>query len=201
MKGQGIKPQDGIQVLRVIKDTRLKYRGDMARVGSEGLEAVLELKRLKGLSPTIARQSFTSTVATVMDYASNVWMHECHYRAASSIPRVQRIEAQAVVGTFMSVAMSVAEAEARIASAQERFWRKAIKMWTDIHRLPGTHPLGRNISRIRKFRRYHRSPFYQVADMLKDVSMEHRETINPFTLAPWERRVEAITDESGSDTN
>jgi hypothetical protein len=53
----------------------------------------------------------------------------------------------------------------------------------------------RNTSRMRKFRRQHRSPLYEVADVLKDFAMEELETINPFTLAPWEKRVQTITDE------
>ncbi|KAJ5155683.1 hypothetical protein N7492_008486 [Penicillium capsulatum] len=36
-------------------------------------------------------------------------------------------------------------------------------MWTDIHTLPETNPLRRNTTRIKKFRRYHRSPLYQEA--------------------------------------
>ena len=105
------------------------------------------------------------------------------------INRVQRVGAQAIVGTFLTVATSVAEAEAHIATAQHRFWRRAVKMWTDIHTLPETNPLRRNTDRIRKFRRYHRSPLYQVADALKHIDIETLETINPFTLAPWEARV------------
>lgn len=62
-----------------------------------------------------------------------------------------------------AVATSVAEAEAHIAPARHRFW---------------------------KFKRYPRSPLYQVADVLKDLEMETLETINPFTLAPWEERVQ-----------
>ncbi len=113
-----------------------EFREHIARAASKGLEAVLELRRLKGLSPPTARQLFTSTVAPVIDYTPNVWMHVCQYRTASPVQRVQRIGAQAVVGTFMSVATCVAEAEAHIASAQERFWKRAIKMWTDMHTLP-----------------------------------------------------------------
>jgi hypothetical protein len=64
-------------------------------------------------------------------------------------------------------------------------------MWTDIHTLPETNPLRRNTARIKKFRRYHRSPLYQGADALKNIEMETLETINPFTLAPWEVRVQA----------
>jgi hypothetical protein len=56
-------------------DTRLKYKAHIARAASKGLEAAIELKRLRGLSPSTARQLFTLTVAPVVDYASNVWMH------------------------------------------------------------------------------------------------------------------------------
>jgi hypothetical protein len=179
-------------------DAKLKYKEHMARAASKGLEAVMELKRLRGLSPATARQLFAATVAPVVDYASNVWMHEFKYRAASPINRVQRIGAQAIIGTFLTVATSVAEAEAHIATAQNRFWRRAIKLWTDMHTLPETNPLRNATSRMRKFRRFHHSPFHQVADVLKDVSMECLETINPFTLAPWERRAQMITDEAAT---
>ncbi|KAI2930361.1 hypothetical protein CBS147321_10549 [Aspergillus niger] len=63
-------------------------------------------------------------------------------------------------------------------------------MWTDLHTLPDTNPLRRTTARIRKFRRFHRSPLYQVADALKNIDMETLETINPFTLAPWETRMQ-----------
>ncbi|KAM4067555.1 reverse transcriptase (RNA-dependent DNA polymerase) [Hirsutella rhossiliensis] len=131
---------------------------------------------LKGLTPATARQLFASTVAPV------------------------RVGAQAIVGTFLTVATVVAEAEAHIASAQERFWRRAVKMWTDLHALPMTNPLRNATSCIRKFRRYHRSPFYQVATALNEIPMEELETINPFTLAPWVERAQTIiTDESGTE--
>lgn len=107
------------------------------------------------------------------------------------IHRVQRVGAQAIVGTFLTVATSVAEAEAHIATARRRFWKRAVKMWTDIHTLPGTNPLRRCTDQIRKFRRYHRSPLYHVADALKHIDMETLETINPFTLAPWAERAQA----------
>jgi hypothetical protein len=89
-------------------DAKLKYREHMARAASKALEAVIELRRLKGLSPATARQLFTAMVAPVVDFASNVWTHECRYKPAITINRVQRIGAQAVVGTFMTVATRVA---------------------------------------------------------------------------------------------
>ncbi|KAJ5085332.1 hypothetical protein N7532_010103 [Penicillium argentinense] len=191
IKGQTVEPKDHVKILGVLMDTKLKYKEHIARAASKGLEAAMELRRLRGLSPATARQLFTSTVAPAVDYASNVWMHACKDKAMGPINRVQRVGAQAIVGTFLTVATSVAEAEAHLATVQHRFWRRAVKMWTDIHTLPETNPLRRNTARIKKFRRYHRSPLYQVADALKNIDMETLETINPFTLAPWEVRVQA----------
>ncbi|KAI3001542.1 hypothetical protein CBS147482_6867 [Aspergillus niger] len=190
IKGQTVEPKDHVKILGVLMDTSLKYKEHIARAASKGLKAVMELRRLRGLSPSTARQLFTSTVAPVVDYASNVWMHAFKNKATGPINRVQRVGAQAIVGTFLTVATSVAEAEAHIATAQYRFWRRAVKMWTDLHTLPDTNPLRRTTARIRKFRRFHRSPLYQVADALKNIDMETLETINPFTLAPWETRMQ-----------
>jgi ribonuclease HI len=196
IKGQTIQPKEHVKILGVIMDAKLKYKEHLAKAASKGLEAAIELKRLRGLSPAAARQLFTATVAPVVDYASNVWRHECRYKAAVPINRVQKIGAQAIVGTFMTVATSVAEAEANIPTVEDRLWRRAVKLWTDIHTLPETNPLRRNTSRMRKFRKQHRSPLFQVMEALKDIPMEDLETINPFTIAPWEKRVHAIADDS-----
>ncbi|OQE51795.1 hypothetical protein PENNAL_c0503G05484, partial [Penicillium nalgiovense] len=161
IKGETVEPRDHVKVLGVIMDTRLKYKEHIARAASKGLEAAMELRRLRGLSPATARQLFTSTVAPVVDYASNVWMHAFKNKNIGPINRVQRVGAQAIVGTFLTVATSVAEAEAHIATVQHRLWRRAAKTWTDIHTLPATNPLRRSTAQIKKFRRYHRSPLYQ----------------------------------------
>ncbi|KAJ5544108.1 hypothetical protein N7494_005387 [Penicillium frequentans] len=72
IKGQTVVPKDHVKILGVLMDTRLKYKEHIARAASKGLEAAMELRRLRGLSPATARQLFTSTVAPVVDYASNV---------------------------------------------------------------------------------------------------------------------------------
>ena len=192
IRGQLVRPKTQVKVLGMIMDSGLKYKEHIALAAAKGLKAAMELQRLRGLTPATARQLFTTMVAPVVDYASNVWMHACKYRRASPINRVQRIGAQAIVGTFLTVATSVAEAEAHIASTHERFWRRAVKMWTDLHTLPATNPLRNATSRIRKFRRYNRSPFYEVAVALDEIPVEELETINPFTLAPWAERVQTI---------
>jgi hypothetical protein len=191
IKGEAVEPKGHVKILGVLMDTRLKYKEHIARAASKGLDAAMELRRLRGLSPSTAWQLFISTVTPVVDYASNVWMHAFKDKAVGPINRVQSVGAQAIVGTFLTVATSVAEAEACIVTAHSRLWRRAVKMWTDIHTLPENNPLRRNTARIKKFRRFHRSPLYQVADTLKNIEMETLETINPFTLAPWEERVQA----------
>lgn len=42
------------------------------RAASKGLEAAMELKRLRCLSPATARQLYTAMVVPTVDYASNV---------------------------------------------------------------------------------------------------------------------------------
>ncbi|OAQ61371.1 reverse transcriptase [Purpureocillium lilacinum] len=200
IKGQLVHPKTQAKVLGVIMDSHLKYKEHIAWAATKGLEAAMELQRLRGLTPATARQLFAAMVAPVVDYASNVWMHRCVYKRAGPIHRIQRVGAQAIVGTFLTVATSVAEAEASISSVQERFWRRAIKMWTNLHTLPPTNPLRNAASRVKKFRRYGRSPFYQVATVLNEIPVEESETINPFTLAPWAERLQAIMDEGDATT-
>ncbi|EAQ91505.1 hypothetical protein CHGG_03440 [Chaetomium globosum CBS 148.51] len=57
----------------------------IARTAAKGLAAALALKRLKMLSPRTARQLFVATVAPVMDYAANVWMHATHPLAMKKV--------------------------------------------------------------------------------------------------------------------
>jgi hypothetical protein len=121
IKGQTFEPKGHVKILGVLMDTSLKYKEYIARAASKGLEAAMELRRLRDLSPATARQLFTSTVEPVVDYASNVWMHACKDKAMGPINRAQRVEAQAIVGTFLTVATSVAEAEAHLATVQHRF--------------------------------------------------------------------------------
>ncbi|PNH26385.1 hypothetical protein VD0002_g6637 [Verticillium dahliae] len=152
IKGQTVEPKQHVKILGVIMDIGLRYKEHIARAATKGLEAAMELKRLRGLTPATARQLFTATVAPVVDYASNVWRHRCKDRVAAAVNRVQKVGAQAIIGAFTTVATSVAEAEAHIASAQERFLRKGIKLWTDLHTLPETNPLRKLTKRMRKFR-------------------------------------------------
>jgi hypothetical protein len=107
--------------LGVLIDARLKYKEYIARAASKGLEAAIELQRLRGLSPATAQQLFIAMVALAVDYASNVWMHACKDKAIRPINRVQRVGVQAIVRIFLTIATSVVEAEAHIATTQHHF--------------------------------------------------------------------------------
>ncbi len=72
VQGQTVGPQESVKVLGVVMDTKLRYRQHIARAATRGLRAAMALQRLSMLSPRTARQLFTSTVAPVIDYASNV---------------------------------------------------------------------------------------------------------------------------------
>jgi len=68
-------------------------------------------------------------------------MHAYKDRNMAPINRVQRVGARAIVGSFLTVATSIAETEAAIPTTRERLWKRAIKLWIDIHTLPKTNPL------------------------------------------------------------
>jgi hypothetical protein len=53
-------------------DTRLKYKEYITRAVSKGLEAAIELRQLRGLSPLTVRQLFILIVTPVVDYTSNI---------------------------------------------------------------------------------------------------------------------------------
>ncbi|EEY24045.1 conserved hypothetical protein [Verticillium alfalfae VaMs.102] len=74
----------------MIMDIGLRYKEHIASAATKGLEAAMELKRLRGLTPATARRLFVSTVAPAVDYASSVWRHRCKDRIAAAVNRVQK---------------------------------------------------------------------------------------------------------------
>ncbi|KAK8131590.1 hypothetical protein PG984_008028 [Apiospora sp. TS-2023a] len=103
---------------------------EMATPAAEGQERLLfkntpwkeiNARIAAALATTPTGDTVQEQTNGLIDYASNVWMHECRYKAAAPVNQIQKIGAQAIVGTFMKVATSVAEAEAHIATTQDRF--------------------------------------------------------------------------------
>ena len=87
------------------------------------------------VSLSTAKQLFGSTVAPVVDYASNIWMFACGTAAMASLNRVQRVGAQAITGSFRIVAVAVAETEVSIRTVRERHTDRATKLWVGLHTL------------------------------------------------------------------
>ena len=46
-RGQAVMPKNHVKILGVIMDSRLKYKQHIARASTKGLEAAMELKRLR----------------------------------------------------------------------------------------------------------------------------------------------------------
>jgi hypothetical protein len=143
IKGKTVTPGHTAKILGVVMDAELRYKQHVVKAATKGLIAVMALKRLRMVSPLTARQLFGATVALVVDYASNIWMHACGGAAIAVMNRVQRIGAQAIIGTFRIVAIVIGEAEASIRSVRERHSERATKLWVDLHTLYKTNPLSR----------------------------------------------------------
>jgi hypothetical protein len=191
IKGKAIAPKPEAKILGVIMDSGLRYRTHIGRTATKGLKAALALKRLRMLSPTSARQLFNATVAPVMDYASNIWMHAVHESAMAVLNRAQKTGARAITGAFRTVAVSIAEAEAYIPPIRQRHFERAATLWTGIQTFPVTHPLKK--MQTRTFRRF-LSPLQQIALLpgLHPKSTGKLETILPFSVPPWEKRMAVI---------
>ena len=186
-KGEAIAPKSEVKILGVIMDSALRYRNHIARTATKALNAALALKRLKMLSPVSARQLFNATVAPVIDYASNVWMHAAKESGMATLNRAQKIGAQAITGAFRTVAVAIAEAEAYIRPIQQRQFERAVKLWIGIQTFPDSHPLKK--LQILAFRRF-LSPLQRIALLYQPIN--RIETIKPFALSPWEKRIDVI---------
>ena len=132
IKGEVIAPKETAKILGVIMDSGLRYVQHIGKATTKGLLAAMALKRLRLVSPSTARQLFGATVAPVVDYASNVWMHVCGYKGMALMNRIQRVGAQAITGAFRTVATTVAEAEAGIRTVVERHAERTTKLWVNL---------------------------------------------------------------------
>ena len=55
IKGNEVKPKSSAKILGVVMDVSLRYQEHMARAAAKGLTAAMCLRRLKMLSPRVAR--------------------------------------------------------------------------------------------------------------------------------------------------
>lgn len=62
--------------------------------------------------------------------------------------RVQRVGVQAIISSFRTVAVAVAEIEASIRTVRERHTDRAIELWVGLYTLPKINPLSRISTRV-----------------------------------------------------
>jgi len=111
----------------------------MARAAEKGLAAAMSLKRLALLSPRVGRQLSMATTTPAVDYTSNIWVHAHRAQETGWVNKGQRIGAQAITGSFQTVATAVAKAEAGIRAVGERHKQAATRLCVDLRTLPQTH--------------------------------------------------------------
>jgi hypothetical protein len=107
-------------------------------------------------------------------------------KIANSMNRVQSIGAQAITGTFRTVATAIAEAEASIRTVHERHAERATKLWVNLRTLLTTNPLSKLGTRV--FQRF-TSPLQKIASMYRQTPTDRMEVIQPYVVAPWEDRL------------
>ncbi|KAJ5569007.1 hypothetical protein N7450_011493 [Penicillium hetheringtonii] len=96
---------------------------------------------------------------------------------------VQRIACQAIVGSFKTVALHIAEAEAGIEPVLVRLRKRVLKHWVKCHTLPRSHPFWACRDGVASQKRDHLSPFKLLA-LLCPEPTSSMEIIGPVTEEP-----------------
>ncbi|KAJ5283377.1 hypothetical protein N7505_001357 [Penicillium chrysogenum] len=167
------------------------------------MKAALALRRLRGLRPSVARQLFTATVASKIDYAASVWCagpkdSVVAMGVARPFDAIQRVASQAIVGVFRNTALAIAEAEAGIEPTVVRLRARIVKHWITCHTLPKDHPFwGCRAAAAMQDGRYP-SPFRDLAKYGPQC-LSDMEVIRPFPLDPWQRSLGELIATVGSD--
>ncbi|KJZ80490.1 hypothetical protein HIM_00340 [Hirsutella minnesotensis 3608] len=191
IKGERVKPRESAKILGVIMDVGLRYQEHMAKAATAGLNAAMFLRRLKMLSPRVARHLFEATVVPAMDYASSVWTHALRAKQIAWMNKAQMIGAQAITGVFRTVATAVAEAEASIQTVEERHSQATTRLCISLQTLPSTHPLA--ALRNSKSKRFV-SPMRKIVSAAK-AQTDRMEVIHEYALSPWTSRIPVVVED------
>lgn len=114
IQDEWIKAKDKVKILGVTLDNGLRLKQHIVNATNRGMRAVLALKRLKNLPPSVTRQLFISTVCPSLDYASIIWAGQITTKLQPLLRKIQQIGASAIIGGFKTVALSILESEAGI---------------------------------------------------------------------------------------
>ena len=156
----------------------------------KGLRAALALKRLRNIRLEVARQLYTATVTSKTDYASIIWAPNAT-AAIKGLERVQRIGAQAVISTFKTVSLIIAEAEAGLERIPTRLHRQHTATWVKLHSKSKNHRFWKIKKALGDLRnQVWISPLQKIARMCQIFTSVNPEYIQPVAKAPWISPVE-----------
>lgn len=156
----------------------------MGEAAKRGVRAALALRRLRAVPPEVARQLFTATVASKVDYAASVWCSPNRRNVvarwvAKPLSMIQRIAGQATVGCYKTVALRIAEAEVGIDPVLMRLRKRVLKHWVKCHTLPRSHPFWTCRNAVADQRRDHPSPI-KLLELLCPEPTSNTEVIGPI---------------------
>ena len=198
-----VAPAPEVKILSVIIDQGLRFKSHIGKAANKGMKTALALRRLRGLPPSVARQLFTSTVASKIDYAASVWcpIRE-DYTVAAGIVRpfeaIQRVASQAIVGMFRSIALAIAEAEAGIEPTVVRLRARILKHWIVCHTLSQDHPFWSCRAAAAMQNGSYPSPF-KILAKYGPQCLSDMEVIGPFPLDSRQRSLGELIATVGSD--
>lgn len=192
-KGREIPPVARVKLLGVEMDKKLNYRAHVAVAAARAQEAALTVKRLKGLRPEATRQMVSAVVWPVADYASPVWYPRGSETLIKLLSSMQRTSVQAIICSFRTVSLPIAEAEAGVKQLRQRLLDQCLQFWTGVHTLNNRHPLAA-LCRAPTHRRF-TSPMQEMARRFRMVNADSVATIDPVAVAPWMAPVKTVIKE------
>ena len=160
--GVSIQPNQTAKILGVILDKELCMKQHISYAASKAITQYLAVKRIKGLPPRAVRQLYTATVTAITDYAASTWYRpqmKGIMKAKKDLDAIQRLGAQAIIGAFRTVSLSILEAEADLMPIELRLRNRVANHWTNMYTLPSNHPFWTCRTRLEQQGRRFLSPF------------------------------------------
>jgi hypothetical protein len=125
-KGKEISSTDKVKILEITLDKEVQFKAHLADKAGKATKVALALWRMKGLQPKAVKQLAQSAVLPVVDYASPIWYPIATCDMKQLLLQAQRITAQAVIGGFRTVALSIAEVQSGLLPLEQRLRKQAI---------------------------------------------------------------------------
>lgn len=82
---------------------KLNYKLHIAQVIKKEIKAKLTIKQLRNLRFEVTCHLFILTVASIVDYASFIWILSLSIFVFRKLNKVQQIQTQAIIGVFYKV--------------------------------------------------------------------------------------------------